>query len=82
MSHAAAKLPDPAEALYEEAMDLPRSERRALAERLMNSLDESPDGDVERAWMDEAGRRLDDVRAGRSTPVPWAEARARVFARE
>jgi putative addiction module component (TIGR02574 family) len=62
-------------------MDLPRSERRALAERLMNSLDDAPDAAIEGARRDEAGRRLEDIRAGRSIPVPWAEARARIFAR-
>ncbi|XXX80087.1 addiction module protein [Sorangium sp. So ce134] len=42
--------------------------------------DESPE-EVERAWVEEARRRLDDIRAGRSQPVPWEEARRRIFAR-
>jgi putative addiction module component (TIGR02574 family) len=42
--------------------------------------DESPE-EVERAWVEEARKRLNDIRAGRSQPVPWEEARSRIFAR-
>ncbi|WP_437726895.1 addiction module protein [Sorangium sp. So ce861] len=71
----------PAEELLDWAMKLPESERRALALRLLESVgDESPE-EVERAWVEEARRRLDDVRAGRSQPVPWEEAARRIFAR-
>ncbi|WP_437946338.1 addiction module protein [Sorangium sp. So ce296] len=71
----------PAEELLDQAMKLPESERRVLALRLLESVgDESPE-EVERAWVEEARRRLDDVRAGRSQPVPWEEARRRIFAR-
>ncbi len=72
---------DRAERLLDEALKLPESERRALALRLLESVDDEPQAEVERAWVDEATRRLDDVRAGRTQPAPWAEARARIFAR-
>jgi putative addiction module component (TIGR02574 family) len=68
------------ESLYDEATQLPESERRILAERLLDSLESEPASGVERAWGKEAVRRLDDVRAGRSQPAPWSEARARIFA--
>ncbi|WP_159397174.1 addiction module protein [Sorangium cellulosum] len=71
----------PAEELLDEAMKLPESERRVLALRLLESVgDESPE-EVERSWVEEARRRLDDIRAGRSQTVPWEEARGRIFAR-
>ncbi|XYI03224.1 addiction module protein [Sorangium sp. So ce1128] len=71
----------PAEELLDEAMKLPESERRVLALRLLESVgDDSPE-DIERAWVEEARKRLDDVRSGRSQPVPWDEARGRIFAR-
>ncbi|WP_437940277.1 addiction module protein [Sorangium sp. So ce341] len=41
--------------------------------------DESPE-EVEHAWVEEAWRRLDDVRAGRLQPVPREGARRRIFA--
>ncbi|HEU4406658.1 MAG TPA: addiction module protein [Polyangiaceae bacterium] len=72
---------DPAEKLLDEALKLPESERRALALRLLDSVGDEPEDDVERAWVEEAKRRLDDVRAGRAQAVPWAEARERIFAR-
>ena len=72
---------DPAEKLLDEAMKLPESERRALALRLLDTVgDETPE-EVERAWIEEAQRRLDDHRAGRAQPIPWEEARKRIFAR-
>lgn len=71
----------PAEELLDEAMKLPESERRVLALRLLETVgDESPE-EVERAWVQEARKRLDDIRSGRSQPVPWEEARGRIFAR-
>jgi putative addiction module component (TIGR02574 family) len=48
---------------------------------LGDSVGDEPEGEVERAWVDEAKRRLDDVRAGRTQVAPWAEARGRIFAR-
>jgi len=36
--------------------------------------------EVEAAWSDEIQRRLTEVDAGLVTPVPWAEARLRIFA--
>lgn len=78
----AARLSQGIERLYEEAVALPESERRVLAERLLDSLEAAPESGVERAWVKEAAARLEEVRAGRSEPAPWAEARARIFARE
>lgn len=71
----------PSEELLDEAMKLPESERRVLALRLLESVgDDSPE-DIERAWAEEARKRLDDIRSGRSQPVAWDEARRRIFAR-
>lgn len=69
------------EELLNDAMKLPESERRVLALRLLESVgNESPE-EVERAWVEEARGRLDDIRAGRAQPVSWEEARGRIFAR-
>lgn len=71
----------PPEKLLEEALKLPESQRRLLAQELLETVgNESPE-EVERAWVEEAKKRLDDIEAGRSTPVPWEEARGRIFAR-
>jgi len=60
---------------------LPEGERRALALLLLDSVGDGPESEVERAWLDDAKQRLDDVRAGRVQPAPWAETRGRIFAR-
>ncbi|AUX30478.1 MULTISPECIES: addiction module protein [Sorangium] len=62
-------------------MKLPESERRVLALRPLESVGNEPPEEVERAWAEEARRRLDDIRAGRAEPVPWEEARGRIFTR-
>jgi putative addiction module component (TIGR02574 family) len=72
---------DAAEDLFDEAMKLPDSERRILALWLLDSAGEEAPEDVERAWLEEARRRLEAVRGGRGQPVPWDEARQRIFAR-
>jgi putative addiction module component (TIGR02574 family) len=69
-----------AKKLYDEALKLPERERRDLAQRLLESVgDES--AEVDRAWVEVAQGRLEDVQAGRTQLVPWAEARQRIFAR-
>jgi len=64
------------------ALRLPAEARAAVAAELIESLDEtehSPE-EVEAAWAEEIERRLADVDAGVVTPVPWSEARRRIFA--
>jgi len=60
------------------ALDLSREDRAALAERLWASLDDEPDADIEALWIIEAERRLDEILAGRVTPIPREEALARI----
>ncbi len=51
--------------LEDEAMRLP-ARSRALAERLLASLDEEPaEPDVERLWAAEAGRRVEEIASGK-----------------
>ena len=38
------------------------------------------DDDVEAAWSEEIRQRLADVDAGVVAPIPWPEARRRIFA--
>lgn len=64
------------------ALQLPSEDRAALAAELIRSLDEAEEltDDVEAAWAEEIQRRLAEVDAGLVTPVPWTEARQRVWA--
>ena len=64
------------------ALRLPVQARAAVAAELIDSLDDidTAEADVEAAWSEEIRQRLEDVDAGRVTPIPWPEARRRIFA--
>lgn len=64
------------------ALRLSTEERAAVAAELIQSLDEPEQAteDVEAAWAEEIRQRLADVDAGVVTPIPWSEARRRIFA--
>jgi putative addiction module component (TIGR02574 family) len=55
-------------------MQLPDDERAELVAILADSLrDEHTEREVESAWMSEAKHRLERIRNGTSTSVPWQE---------
>ncbi len=56
--------------IEQKAIRLPASEREALAERLMRSLDDLPLSEVEEAWVAEAERRFAAWRRGERQAVP------------
>ena len=62
------------EQLVTQAMELPGESRARLAEILVESLEAGDIGPVEKAWLAEAKRRRDDVRAGRVEPIDGEEA--------
>jgi putative addiction module component (TIGR02574 family) len=58
--------------LLKRALALPVDERTALANTLLDSLEES-DRSVQAAWDEEVARRMQDLQAGRSVTVPGEE---------
>jgi putative addiction module component (TIGR02574 family) len=68
------------EQLKSEALKLPHHERARLAQELIESLDEETE--IERAWYEEAERRLLEIREGKVAAVSaeevFAAARARL----
>lgn len=58
------------EELSAASMQLAIEDRAALAGKLLLSLDEPKPDEIERLWLDEAERRLEDYRAGRVRGVP------------
>ena len=66
--------------VLDQALKLPDEDRSVLALLLLDSLGDRNE-DVEAAWRREVATRVGDVRAGKIDLVPWAEARARIFAR-
>jgi putative addiction module component (TIGR02574 family) len=66
-------------AVLAEVLKWPEPERGDLAARLIESLDPGADDDAAEAWGEEIRTRLEDVRSGRVTPVPWEEARRQIL---
>jgi putative addiction module component (TIGR02574 family) len=53
-----------------QALQLPPKERARLTQRLIASLDSEFDRDAEQAWLEEAERRLDELKSGKVTGIP------------
>jgi putative addiction module component (TIGR02574 family) len=70
-----------ADTIEEEAMSLPPRERAKLAERLLESLDNLPERDVEALWLDVAEWRAREIDEGRVQLVTPEELEQRVRAR-
>jgi putative addiction module component (TIGR02574 family) len=52
------------EVLEREALKLPADDRARLARELLNSLDDMPEAEVDRLWLEESGRRATQIDAG------------------
>ncbi len=55
------------------ALQLGIEERAELADRLLLSLDEPSEAEVERLWLEEAERRLKEFRSGKVRSIPADE---------
>jgi putative addiction module component (TIGR02574 family) len=64
--------------LFSQALRLPENERAELAARLLESLDEQKEADVDQAWADEIERRCAAVDAGDAVTTDWETFRQRV----
>ncbi len=63
--------------LIDEAVSLPLEERARVVDSLLQSLN-PPDEAVAAAWLDEARRRLAELRAGTVVPVDGEKVFARI----
>ena len=68
----------PIERIVEQALKLPSESRAKLADLLVESLDADELGGIDRAWVAEAKRRRDEVRAGRVKTIPGEQGRRKV----
>ena len=55
--------------LQQAALSLPAEERAALAEKLLSSLDEPSEAELERTWLAEAARRASELDRGEVQPI-------------
>jgi putative addiction module component (TIGR02574 family) len=68
--------------LLKKALALPPEARAALADSLLESLDEEPvDEGVEAAWSEEIKRRIEEIDSGKVQMIPYEEVRRRLAAR-
>ena len=58
--------------LLKRALALSVDERAALANTLLDSLEQT-DESVQAAWDEEVARRMQNLRAGKAVTVPWEE---------
>lgn len=68
------------EEITAEAMKLALEERAQLASRLLLSLEEPSESEIERLWLEEAERRLKEFREGRVQGIPGDEVFRRAIA--
>lgn len=61
------------EELLSASMNLPLEERAQLAGRILLSIENPTESEIERLWLDEAERRLNALRSGDSQTIPSAE---------
>lgn len=55
--------------IIQQALRLEPSKRFEVVEKILHSLDQ-PDPEIEKAWLEEAERRLAEYRAGNSRSIP------------
>ena len=61
--------------LQEAALSLPPDERAALAEKLLLSLDEPTEAELERTWLSEAAHRARELDRGEVQAIPAEDVR-------
>jgi putative addiction module component (TIGR02574 family) len=61
---------NPARELESKALKLSRRERARLAQRLISSLEQEVDADAATLWLQEAERRLDELKSGKIAGIP------------
>lgn len=77
-------MPMPLQDIEAEALQLPIEERGRLAGRLLESLEPEPNDDtpenIAKAWDEEIARRIEEMDAGRTAPIPYEQVRAELRA--
>jgi putative addiction module component (TIGR02574 family) len=56
--------------IEEQALLLPAEDRKMLANRLLDSLDDAPLTDIDEAWIEEAEIRYQRLKAGITQGIP------------
>ncbi len=65
--------------ILKEALALPTQARAALAESIIDSLDQQTDENAELEWLAEIDRRIKEIDNGSVEMIPWEEAKRRLW---
>ena len=57
-------------AIFHAALALPAENKAELAQRLLDSLEDADQAEVDRAWVEEIDRRLKDYADGKINAIP------------
>ena len=57
--------------ILENALNMPQEQRAFIAGRLIDSLDDKTDADVEAAWQDEIQKRIAGAEKGEASFMSW-----------
>lgn len=64
--------------ILKQALSLPPEPRVALADSLLESLDDEIDEDAEQLWREEVRRRIAELEEGSVRKIPWDEGEGRL----
>jgi len=67
-----------AQRILQEAMSMPPGDRAQVARKLLLSLEQELDQDVDIVWQQEAARRLQELDSGEVQTVTWESVRDRL----
>jgi len=59
--------------ITQEALSLPSDARATLAERLLQSLDDAKLSEIDKAWIEEAEKRYQELKEGKVAGIPAHE---------
>lgn len=71
-------MPTVADKVYDEALALPADARIGLVEKLLSSLNLPTQNEIDRAWAEEAERRVDQIDRGKAKLIPGEKVFARI----
>jgi putative addiction module component (TIGR02574 family) len=61
-------------ALEKEVLELPPKSRARFAEKIIESIDDYAGPEIEKAWTQEIGRRVEEIKSGKAKGIPAEEA--------
>lgn len=64
--------------VLENVLKMPYEQRAFIAGRLIDSLDEDMDADVELAWQQEIQKRIADAGRSKASFISWEDAKKRL----